>query len=203
MLGETMKLFDVHGSPNCRKVRVLARELRLPLELIAVDLVAPRSPEHLATNPTGKVPALVDDDGEVVWESGAILVHLAEKRPDSGLLPASEPARSEVFRWMFFAATHVQPWVSLLGQERILKRRRGEEPDGSRVALAEAELGRFVPILDAALSDREFLAGSFSIADIFVGAGLEGVEARGVALANLAALSAWRQRLRARPSWDD
>jgi len=198
-----MQLFDVPGSPNCRKVRVLARELGLPIELIAVDLAAPRSPEHLAINPTGKVPALVDDDGQLLWESGAILVHLAEKRPESRLLPASEPARSEVFRWMFFAATHVQPWVSVLGQERVWKRSRGEMPNESLVALAERELARFLPTLDAALLHREFLAGDFSIADIFVGAGLEGAEARGVALADLAAVSAWRQRLRARPSWED
>jgi glutathione S-transferase len=91
----------------------------------------------------------------------------------------------------------------LLGQERVLKRQRGERPDESVVTLAERELARFLPILDAALSGREFLAGGFTIADIFAGAGLEGAEARGLDFRNLAALAAWRRRLQARPSWQD
>src|SRR5689334_17604836 len=77
-----MKLFDISRSPNCRKVRVLARELDLPLEVVAVDFASLKEPAYLARNPTGKVPTFVDDDGFVLWESNAILIHLAEKRPE-------------------------------------------------------------------------------------------------------------------------
>ncbi|HEY3821628.1 MAG TPA: glutathione S-transferase family protein [Polyangiaceae bacterium] len=198
-----MRLYDIHGSPNCRKVRVVARELGLHLELLAVDFVQTKQPGYLAKNPTGKVPTLVDDDGTVVWESGAILVHLAEKDPEHRLLPVDPPVRSEVVRWMFFGATHLQPWLSLLGQERLLKARRGEVPDAAIVALAERELARFLPVLDDTLERRDYLARSFSIADVALGCGLEGAEARGVGFEGVPQVAAWRQRLRARPAWND
>ena len=130
-----MKLYDVAPSPNCRKVRVLARELGLVLERIGVDFATTKSPEYLAQNPTGKVPVLVDDDGFTLWESGAILVHLAEKKPELGLLPTEPHARAEVFRWLFFAANHIQRWVSLLGQERLIKPRTGGAPDAALIGL--------------------------------------------------------------------
>lgn len=198
-----MRLYDATASPNCRKVRVAARELGLALEIVPVDIAGPRPTGYLSQNPTGKVPTLVDDDGFVLWESGAILMHLAEKRPEAGLWPAGSPARAETLRWLFFAATHIQPWVSLLGQERVLKPRHGQRADPAHVALGERELGRFLPILDEALMQRDFLAGSYTIADISVGCGLEGCEARGVDLAPVPHVRAWRERLRRRPAWKD
>src|SRR5689334_16101782 len=101
-----MKLYDVAASPNCRKVRVIARELGLQLELLSIDFTAAKQPAYLAQNPAGKVPTLVDDDGFVLWESGAILIHLAEKKPSSGLLPLEAHARGDVMRWLLFTATH-------------------------------------------------------------------------------------------------
>lgn len=199
-----MHLFNVMASPNCKKVRVAARELDLPLTLIPLDLQKPRTPEHLARNATGKVPTLIDDDF-VLWESGAILVYLARKRPGVGLLPADPRDEADVLHWLFFLATHLQPWVSMLGQERVMKPRRGEPPDANAIALAERELARFLPVVDGALERRELLAtsGTFTIADIAVGCGLESLEQRGVSLAPYAGLAAWIARLRARPSWQD
>lgn len=196
-----MRLYDVHGSPNCFKVRVLARELALPLELVPSDLAQLKTPDYLAHNPTGKVPTLVDDDGFVLWESAAILIHLAEKRPGAGLLPREPHARAEVMRWLFFSATHIQPWLSLLGQERILKARAGTPPDPSIVWLAERELARFLRILEETLSARDYLTGDFSLADIAVGCGLDSSEARGLQLSEYPQLFAWRARLRSRPSF--
>lgn len=198
-----MKLFDVKGSPNCLKVRILARELGLPLEIVPLDLASAKDQHYLALNPSGKVPTLIDDDGFVLWESAAILLYLAEKGPQSALLPKSAAARAETTRWLFFAANHIQPWLSLLGQERLLKPRQGKPSDDHLIALAERELARFLPILNAALSEREYLAAAFSVADIALGAGLEGCEARGVSLDGYSHLVSWRERLRARPAWRD
>jgi glutathione S-transferase len=198
-----MKLFDLAASPNCRKVRVIARELALPLEIVPIDLAETRRPDYLAHNPSGKVPTFVDDDGFVLWESGAILVHLAEKKPAAGLLPADAHARADVMRWLFFAATHIQPWLSVLGQERILKARSGQAPDEALLAVAERELARFLPIVEGRLADRGYLAGPYSIADIAVGCGLERCELRGLQLTPYPRLVAWRERLRARPAWGD
>lgn len=198
-----MRLFDVQGSPNCLKVRIAARELGIPLELEPVVLANARDPEYLARNPSGKVPTLIDDDGFTLWESNAILIYLAEKKPDLGLLGRDAMQRADAERWLFFAATHLQPWLSLLGQERIMKARSGGAPDGSVIALAERELGRFLPLLDQHLTGREFLGRAFGVADIAVGAGLENSEARGVDLGQFSAILAWRERLRARPTWRD
>jgi glutathione S-transferase len=196
-----MKLLDISRSPNCRKVRVLARELGLALELVPVDFASLKEPAYLAKNPTGKVPTFVDDDGYVLWESNAILIHLAEKRPELGLYPTEEHARADVLRWLFFLATHLQPWISLLGQERLIKPQRGLPADPASIALAERELARFLPTLDAALAASDYLTGSYSIADVSVGSSLDDAEARGITLEHYPKLAAWRARLRQRPAW--
>lgn len=198
-----MKLYDVHASPNCKKVRVVARELGLSLEIVPVSFAATKEPQYLVQNPTGKVPTLVDDDGFTLWESGAILTYLADKRPELGLLPTPPRARANVMRWLFFIATHVQPWVSLLGQERIIKARSGTSPDPSLVALAERDLARFLAVVEQQLAGAPYLAGAYTIADIALGAGLEGAEARGLSLEPYPHLTAWRDRLRSRPAWQD
>ena len=198
-----MRLFNVQASPNCWKVRIVARELGIPLELEPVDLANARAPEYLARNPSGKVPTLIDDDGFTLWESGAILIYLAEKKPELGLMGRDAIERADAQRWLFFAANHLQPWLSLLGQERIMKPRRGEAADPNVIALAERELARFLPLLDQHLTGREFLGVAFSVADIGLGAGFEACEARGVELAQFPAIFTWRERLRARPTWRD
>lgn len=195
-----MRLYDTTLSPNAKRVRVIARELGVTLERVTVNLLSVEA-AYRGKNPTGKVPTLEDGDF-VLWESGAILTYLALQH-DSALLPREPRAHAEVMRWMFYAATHVQPWLSTLGQERLVKPMRGLTADPAAIAMAERELARFVPVLDRALSERDFLTGSFSIADIFVGCSFEGVERRGVELDAYPHLSNWRARLTERPSWRD
>jgi glutathione S-transferase len=198
-----VKLYDFHASPNCMKVRVAARELGRKLEIVPVDFEQTKRPDYLAQNPTGKVPALVEDDGTVMWESGAILVHLAERDPLHLLLPTEPHLRAEVFRWLFFGATHIQPWISLLGQEKLLKPRSGQATDHGVVTMAERELARFLPILDECLGQRDYLVRRYTVADIALGCGFEGAEARGIHLNAYPRIHAWRERLRARPTWKD
>lgn len=97
----------------------------------------------------------------------------------------------------------MQPWLSLLGQERLIKARSGVPADPGVVALAERELRRFLPILDAQLETREYFTGGYSIADIAIGCSLEDCEARGLVLDHYPHLMAWRARLRQRPAWAD
>jgi glutathione S-transferase len=195
-----MQLYDVGMSPNAKKVRVVARELGIPLERIAVDLQN-GDPTYREKNPMGKVPTL-DDEGFIVWESGAILAYLAT-REESPLLPRDARGQADVLRWMFFAATHIQPWMSTLGQERVIKPMRGLESNPILITHAERELARFIPVLEAALLGSEYLTAEFSVADIFVGCGFEGAERRGVDLVPFPAVNAWRDRLSARASWAD
>jgi glutathione S-transferase len=195
-----MQLYDVGMSPNAKKVRVIARELGIPLDKIPVDLQRGDA-AYRELNPTGKVPTL-DDDGYVLWESGAILAYLAT-REESALLPRDARGEADVLRWMFFGATHIQPWMSLLGQERLIKPMRGIESNPTLIAHAERELQRFIPVIDRALAGSEYLTPTFSVADIFVGCGFDACEKRGVDCTPYRALSDWRERLAARPSWAD
>lgn len=198
-----MKLFDLQRSPNCLKVRILAREVSLPLEVVPMDLPGLTAPDYLTLNPSGKVPTLVDDDEFTLWESSAILVYLAQQQPDLGLFPADPRGQAEVLRWMFFSATHLQPWLSILGQERLLAPRLGRASDATAIALAERDLARFIPIVEEHLSSQRYLTGTYSIADITVGGGFEECEARGLSLEPYPAIRAWRERLRQRPAWKD
>ena len=77
-----MKLYGFPRSPNTWKVRAVAAQLAMPLELELVDLTKPRAPAYLALNPTGRTPTLVDGDF-VLWESNAIMQYLASQAPNS------------------------------------------------------------------------------------------------------------------------
>ena len=83
-----MKLYNADLSPNCLRVRAVICELDLPVELVDVDLRAPKPAELLSANPNGKVPVLIDDDGFTLFESRAINSYLASKRPERDLYPA-------------------------------------------------------------------------------------------------------------------
>jgi glutathione S-transferase len=96
-----MRLYEHDSSGNCLKVRILLRQLGLPYESVSVDLFRgeTRTPEHFARNPDGRVPVLETGDGDLIAESGAILLFLAEGTP---FLPAAGAGRARVHQWMFF-----------------------------------------------------------------------------------------------------
>jgi glutathione S-transferase len=99
----TIKLYGFAGSPNVRKVTLLAAALDIPLTHVPLDFSKGdfRSPDYLAKNPNGKVPT-IDDDGFVLWESAAILRYLAAKRPERGLVPLGLLKQAQVDQWLFW-----------------------------------------------------------------------------------------------------
>src|ERR1700722_1766129 len=101
----------LYGFPPTRSIRVLwtLRELGVDFEFINVNLMTGenRRPELLARNPAGKLPVLVDGDF-VLTESVAIVLYLAEKYPDRGLLPAGLEPRARVNQWLLFTATELE-----------------------------------------------------------------------------------------------
>src|SRR5512145_2273398 len=100
-----MKLYNAALSPNAMRVRAVINELGLPVEIVDVDLRAGvKPPELLAVNPNGKVPALVDDDGFALFESRAIAVYLASKRPERELYPEDHKRRALVEQWSYWQA---------------------------------------------------------------------------------------------------
>lgn len=153
-------------TPNGRKPAILLAELEVPYDLHLVDLAngEQKRPEFLELNPNGKIPALVDSDPElgrvVVFESGAILVHLAEKY--GRFLPRELGAkRSEILSWLFWQVGGPGPTFGKVGKFR---KERERNPDAFTQFFEEAK--RLVSVLERGLADRDYVCTEYSIADM-------------------------------------
>jgi len=201
----TITLYDMPESPHARKVRLLAAELGIPLELVARDprIGETRGPDYLALNPNGRIPTLVEDD-VTLWESPAILKYLAAKHPERGLNGASLQDQAQVDQWLFWWVGGVEAAMEALFWERIIKpkvlKKDGNDP--GIMADARARLARFLPVLDRQLEGREFVIGPLSIADFVIGARLDrGPDYLDIDLSPYKNIGAWLERLRAKPYW--
>jgi glutathione S-transferase len=161
-----------------------------------------RTPEYLAVNPMGKIPALADGAFRL-WESNAINWYACEKHPGAGLLPSTIEGRAAVQRWLFFQAAHVSPACVPIFRATHPKVQEFWQTKGDPQA-AEAgrkELARWLPVLESALAGREWLEGAFSLADVAYAPHLALVVEGGYDLAPHRAVRAWLERLLARPAW--
>jgi len=155
--------FYFNGSPNPTKVALFLEEAGLEYEPMAIDTRKGDqfSPEFLAVNPNGKVPAIVDD-GKVIFDSNAILLYLAEKT--GKFLPAAEH-RGELLSWLMFAATGVGPFS---GQAVHFKHFSPEKVPYAHNRY-QYEVERHYSVLEARLQDRHYLVGgAYSIVDMDV-----------------------------------
>jgi GST-like protein len=158
-----------HATPNGHKVSIMLEELGLPYRIHLVDLLKGEQmlPEFLAINPNNKIPAIVDANGPqgaplTVWESGAILIYLAEKT-GSALLPASGPARYATLQWLMFQMAGVGPMFGQAGHFTLY----AKEPVPYGVERYSNEAKRLLGVMDRQLAHAEWLAGDHcSIADI-------------------------------------
>jgi glutathione S-transferase len=161
-----------------------------------------RTPEYLAVNPMGKIPALADGAFRL-WESNAINWYVCERNPAAGLLPPTIEGRAAVQRWLFFQAAHVSP--SCIALFRATNRRVQEfwqtKGDPQAAEAARKELARWLPVLEGALQGGEWLEGSFSLADVAYAPHLALIVEGGHDLAAHPAVRAWLERLLARPAW--
>ncbi|GGD09420.1 glutathione S-transferase family protein [Aureimonas glaciei] len=181
-------------TPNGEKPIIMLEEVGLPYTLHLVDIGAgaQKQPDFLAINPNGRIPAILDA-GQRVFESGAILVHLAEKT--GKLLPASGADRAETFAWTFFQTGGTGP---MIGQWHHFKSAAPEKIPYA-IDRYRDESRRLLGVLDKHLTGRDFLAGTYSIADVinfsWAKAGLDELGAAG----DFPALAAWVARIGARP----
>ncbi|WP_224242952.1 glutathione S-transferase family protein [Hyalangium gracile] len=152
-------------TPNGRKISIALEELGLPYTPHVVDITKGEQfkPEFLAISPNNKIPAIVDHDvpgGLKVFESGAILVYLAEKT--GKLMPTDAAGRAEVMQWLMFQMSGFGP---MFGQLNYFSRTASE-----KVPLAidrfRNECARLTGVLDRHLSSRDYVAREYSIADI-------------------------------------
>jgi glutathione S-transferase len=155
-----MKLHIVPGSPNSRKVEAVIHHLGLKVDIQQHNLFAGdlRKPSYLALNLNARVPTL--EDGKLIlWESNAIMQYLADQSGDEQLLPRDPRARADVTRWQCWELAHFNRPFGVLAFETVAKPRRGLQTDSGAVTLAQAELARSAPVLDAHVEGRRYLVG--------------------------------------------
>lgn len=149
------------ATPNGYKVSVALEEMGLPYTVHTVDLMTAeqKSPQFLALNPNGRIPVLVDD-GFPVFESGAILLYLSEKT--GMLIPSDVKGRSRVVQWLMFQMGGIGP---MMGQANVFYRYFPERIQPA-IDRYHGEVKRLFGVLDNHLSNNEWLADDYSIADI-------------------------------------
>jgi GST-like protein len=197
-------MIDVYTwtTPNGRKVHIMMEEIGLPYRAVAVDIGAGEQfqPEFLKISPNNKIPAIVDDDGPdgkpiSVFESGAILIYLAEK--SGRLLAGSGEARYEALKWLFFQMANTGP---MLGQAHHF-RHYAQEKIPYAIERYTNEAKRLYGVLDRRLAEVEWLAGKeYTIADIINYPWLQSWERQGVVLSEYPNLKRWFDTISARPA---
>ena len=188
-------------SPNVQKIYIMLEETKLPYKEHFVDVWKGEqyNPDFLKINPNSKIPAIVDHDGPggkpyTVFESGAILLYLAEKT--GKFLPKEARARYEVIQWLMFQMGNIGP---MLGQAHHF---RAYAPDKIDYAINRYtnEARRLYGVVDKRLADRPFLAGEYSIADMAIFPWLRSWERQGVNIDDYQHLKRWFDAIAARPA---
>jgi glutathione S-transferase len=186
------------ATPNGFKASIALEELALPYELHALDLSAgeQKDPAYLKLNPNGRIPTIVDRDAGdfAVFESGAILIYLAEKT--GRLMPSDAKGRSRVIQWLMFQVGGIGP---MQGQANVFVRYFDEELPAV-IARYHNETRRLFEVLDRQLADREYLCGEYSIADIANWAWVRSWKWARIDVDGLDNLLRWHETMAARPA---
>jgi len=200
-----MKLYVFPPSPNARKAAAVVKHLNLrDVEPVLVRLHKgeQRSPDYLAINPMGKVPALRDGD-LLLWESNAICQYLADCAGDTSFLPADPKIRADIARWLFWEAGTWSPVINVFTNENVRKPMLGTGvPDPAQVADAEKRFSPLAKLLDDQLAERKFLVGdSVTLADFVVAGSATYVERGRIPIGDYPNVKAWWDRLNAIEAW--
>jgi glutathione S-transferase len=197
-----MKIFYAE-TINPRKVCAVARYLDLPIDFVHVDLSKGqhRTPEYLAVNPNGKVPAL--EDGDIrLWEANAIMCHLA-RAAESELWPADGAKQEDVLRWLSWNSEHFSRHTGTLYFNYIIKPAFGiGAPDDDAVKEATGFVRRFGAVLNDHLRGRNYLLGdTLTIADFATAIALPYAARAKIPVEEFPEIVRWHGRLNELPAW--
>ncbi|MFQ3789539.1 glutathione S-transferase family protein [Halomonas sp. A29] len=160
-------MLKLYGTPPTRVLRViwLLNELGLKYEQVPVELMKGEhhQPDFLALNPAAKVPVLVDGD-QIITESSAIQLYLAEKYPQAGFIPSAVEERAQMYRWIFFLVTEIEQPLWRIARHTFVY------PDEKRIPqdvdLARQECLEMVAVFERHMKERDFVVGDrLSVAD--------------------------------------
>jgi len=194
-------MIDLYTSatPNGYKVSILLEELEIPYNVITIDILAKdhKKPDYLKLNPNGRIPTIVDHNNNdfAVFESGAILIYLAEK--SGHFLPKDPKERSSVMQWLMFQMGGLGP---MQGQAHVFYRYAPEKIEYA-IKRYQNETFRLYSVLDKQLEDNEFLAGELSIADMATWPWVRGYLWAGLEIEKLTNLRRWLDVLAERPAF--
>jgi len=149
-------------------------------------------------HPLGRIPTL-DDDGVIIWESGAILLYLADKFPQASLMPKTLPERGRVYQWLTFGETNIHAYPGPMGFQMM--RKAPEKRDHGILDRGRRRMPEVLHVLDGQLAGRDYIVGDFSIADCACAPWLEVAPSLGIDLDSYRNVQAWMERMKARPSW--
>ena len=152
-----------HSTPNGYKISIILEEVGIPYNVHKIDISKGEqfTLEFVAINPNSKIPAIVDRDTNItIFESGAILIYLAEKA--GKLLPTKQKERFEVLEWLMFQMSGVGPMTGQLAHFMVY----APEKLPYAIERYKKEVLRLMGVLDKQLASQEFLCGDYSIADI-------------------------------------
>ena len=196
-----IKLYTFPPSTNSRKVRIALLEKGLEFERVNVDLTKreQKNPEYLKIHPFGQVPSL-DDEGFVLYDSTVINEYLEDEYPYPSLMPSDSEGRARARLLEDFRDSHFNPYCVQIIYE--MSKPEGER-DAQRIDNAKAQIAACFDRLENELQGKEYLAGTFSIADIAFMANFDFLDRFAIAVdpnkhKNTAA---WIDRLKARPSY--
>lgn len=184
-------------TPNGYKPSIMLEETQLPYNIHKIDITKNDqfTPEYIAINPNSKIPAIIDQEtGITVFESGAILMYLAEKTQK--LLPSDQKRKYQVIEWLMFQMGSVGP---MFGQLNHFKKYASEKIPYA-IERYEKETIRLYGVLDKQLSDNEYICGEYSIADIATYPWVAIYEMQGLTLDNHPHLKRWVETLQQRPA---
>jgi len=193
-------MIDLYTSPtpNGWKASVTLEEMAIPYQVHSIDLMKgeQKSDEFLALCPNGRIPVIVDRDNDnfAVFETGAIMVYLAEK--SGKFMPTEVKSRSQVMQWLMFQMSGIGP---MMGQANVFYRYFPEKIP-SVIDRYQNEVKRLFTVLDNQLQNQEYLTGDYTIADMANWCWVHTHQWSGVNLDGLVNLQRWVETIAARPA---
>lgn len=185
------------STPNGRKISIALEEMGIPYAVHPIDIGKDQqfAPDFLKISPNNKIPAIIDrDNGQSVFETGAILMYLGDKT--GKLYPAEAKARIAIHEWLMWQMSAIGPF---LGRAHyFLHYNKGKAPFAE--AWFETEANRLYGVLDRRLADREFVCGDYSIVDIATFPWIARFEWQRIDLAKYSHVQRWYRALAARPA---
>jgi GST-like protein len=189
------------ATSNGHKIHIMLEELQVDYQVHPVNIHAGDqfAPEFLKLSPNNKIPALRDSDGPdgetiELFESGAILIYLAEKY--GRFMPASGAARYDCLKWLMFQMASIGP---MIGQYNHFHHTAAVQVDYAKERYAN-EVARLFRVVEKRLSEAEYFAGDYSIADIAMFPWMRYPERRGIDIEDFPSLKRWSAAVGARPA---